>query len=142
MNLYRLYKWSLAIAVIIIVLLFLFLPRVSAKADVEAHLSQPVVVPSNEDYIRRYAALYGVNPDLAVRIAACESRLYARAKNPGSSAKGLYQFIDSSWQRYAKLHWGEVGEAYSPEDSADLGAWVLAKYGMSDWNASKACWGA
>ncbi len=139
MTLYRLYKFLLVLAVIIITALFLLLPRVSAKADVEV-APKATVVLSNEGQIRRFAAMYGVDAELAVAIAKCESRLYARAKNPSSTAKGLFQFIDSSWGGYAKRHWGEIGNVYDAEDNADLGVWVLAKFGTGDWDASKWCW--
>ena len=34
---------------------------------------------------------------LALQIAYCESKYDPQAKNPISSAKGVYQFIDGTW---------------------------------------------
>lgn len=39
-----------------------------------------------------------VNPQTALRIAMCESSLNPQARNPTSSAKGLYGFLDGTWQ--------------------------------------------
>lgn len=51
-----------------------------------------------EQMIRWQAVTYGVDPDMAVAIAQCESRLDEYAQNPVSSAKGLYQFTDGTWE--------------------------------------------
>lgn len=48
--------------------------------------------------IRRAATEAGVNPETALRIAQCESGLNPLAASKTSSAKGLYQFIDSTWK--------------------------------------------
>lgn len=53
----------------------------------------------------------GIDPLVAVRIAECESTLNPRARNPGSSAKGLYQFTDTTWEYIgAKGHQFDVDE--------------------------------
>ena len=41
---------------------------------------------------------YGVDTQTALDIAKCESQFDPLAKNPNSSAKGIYQFIDSTWE--------------------------------------------
>lgn len=51
---------------------------------------------SIEMKIREQANKYGVDPDVAMRIAICESRLDPFAENNSSSASGLYQFIDKT----------------------------------------------
>jgi hypothetical protein len=44
------------------------------------------------------ALLYDVDVDTALRIADCESDFDWRAQNPNSSAKGIYQFTDTTWE--------------------------------------------
>ena len=47
--------------------------------------------------IQAAAGAAGIDPEAAVRIAACESGLNPKATNPHSTAKGLYQFLDGTW---------------------------------------------
>ena len=55
--------------------------------------------------IRFYASKYGVNPERALEIAECESRFNPKASNPESTAKGVYQFLDGTWEQIgAKGH--------------------------------------
>ena len=86
-----------------------------------------------EDKIR---AVFGKDGDLAVRVAKCESGLNPKAKNSTSSARGLFQImqswhkIDQKWlfnedvniQVAYKLY-QESGNSFSPH-----------------WDASKHCW--
>ena len=51
------------------------------------------------DLIAQRAELGGVNPDHMIRIAELESSLNPGARNPRSSAGGLFQFIDSTARR-------------------------------------------
>ena len=41
---------------------------------------------------------YGVSEEVALAIAQCESGLDPYAMNPVSSAKGIYQFTDGTWE--------------------------------------------
>ena len=63
------------------------------------------------------ARRYGVDPDVAVKIATIESGLNPQNQNPRSSAGGLFQFIDSTWGRY-----GGGKNKYDPYANADAGA--------------------
>jgi hypothetical protein len=47
--------------------------------------------------IEKMSIEHGVDTKIAVDIARCESQFNIRAKNPKSSAKGVYQFIDGTW---------------------------------------------
>jgi len=87
--------------------------------------------------------LYGADYQLAHNIAACESRLDPTAKNAHSSAKGVYQFLDGTWEYYGLKHWGTLAgrDVLNFADNVDLGVWVIANYGTKDWIPSKACWG-
>lgn len=83
-----------------------------------------------------------LNPVLA-RIALCESGNNPKAKNPGSSASGRFQFIRSSWNYYGKQLWGEKlaeKDVFSWDDNTELAIFVFNKNGTSDWLESKYCW--
>jgi hypothetical protein len=72
-----------------------------------------VIPPTTEQMVREMAIEYGVNPDTAVRIANCESMMGKYKYNfEGSSAKGLFQFIDRTWKYYCK------GDVLNNEDNA------------------------
>lgn len=40
--------------------------------------------------------------DTALRIAHCESTTGTNLFNPNSSAKGIYQFVDRTWENYCQ----------------------------------------
>lgn len=90
-----------------------------------------------EEMIRRIAKEEKVDPDLAVRVALCESNLDPQAEhiNPkGSIDRGLYQ-----WNNY----WHpEVSDevAYNPEKATRLFCKAVKEGHLSWWNASKNCW--
>ena len=64
------------------------------------------------------ATKYGVPADLLTRISGAESSGKATAANPRSSAKGIFQFTDSTWRGMG----GKPGEQFNPEANVDLGA--------------------
>jgi len=52
--------------------------------------------------IERQTKIYNVNTEDALRISDCESDFKWNAKSPISSATGVYQFIDSTWEYFCK----------------------------------------
>jgi len=77
------------------------LPQAEDRAPVES-----IVINS--------AVRAGFDPNTALRIAECESSLDAYARNPVSTASGLYQFTDGTWE-----YIGSPGERFDPQDSVD-----------------------
>lgn len=73
---------------------------------------------TSRDIITSAANRYGIDPDLALRIATLESgaNLDPRAFNSGSKASGLFQFIPSTWSQY-----GRGASPFDPEANADAG---------------------
>lgn len=64
------------------------------------------------------AAKEGLDAELLHKIAGSESSYKANIKNPKSTAKGLFQFVDKTWREQG----GKPGEQYIPEKNAELGA--------------------
>lgn len=68
------------------------------------------------------------------------------ARNPNSSAKGKYQFLDGTFEYYGKELWGEewvTKDVFSEKDQDDLAMYVVSVNGYKDWEAdpaSVACW--
>lgn len=106
--------------------------------------------PSSLEALHLAAIAYGVPFELEYRIASCESTgtdpdhspvsersLYARAKNAHSTARGLGQFLDSTWAStpYAGF------DVYSPYANA-LAIANEIRHGNAGWQwaASAGCW--
>lgn len=70
-------------------------------------------------------------------IARCESGGNSRAQNPGSTASGTYQFLDSTWRSLGGT--GRAKDA-SPALQQRMAEKLLASRGTQPWNASKSCW--
>jgi hypothetical protein len=71
-----------------------------------------------KDVIAAKAAENKLPPELLNKIAGIESGYKSSAANPNSSAKGLFQFTDSTWKGMG----GKEGEQFDPEKNAELGA--------------------
>lgn len=87
--------------------------------------------------IRRIAREEGVDPELAYRVAKCESSLNPQAmgiNETGSVDRGLFQWND-------KFH-PEISDncAYDVECSVRAFCKAVKEDHLSWWNASKDCW--
>ena len=63
-------------------------------------LAAGLLCPTTEtvmDEIEKQAQMYSVSPKIALRVANCESSYIYAAQNKNTSAGGIYQFIDSTW---------------------------------------------
>lgn len=90
-----------------------------------------------EQIIRKIAKKEGVDPDLAVRVAKCESGLNPGAhhtNSTGSIDRGLYQWND----RYHPEISDEI--AYNAERSTAAFCKAFKAGNLSWWNATKRCW--
>lgn len=90
-----------------------------------------------KDIIRRIARKEGVDEELALRVATCESGLNPKAigKNTnGSRDRGLYQ-INDKWHDYVTDE-----QAFDPEFSIKFFCDAVKNNNLSWWNASKKCW--
>jgi len=87
--------------------------------------------------IREIAGLFEVDPDLAVRVAKCESSLdmnALRVNQSGSRDRGLFQIND-------KYHPDVTDEqAFDPEFSARFFCQSVKAGHLDWWNSSKSCW--
>jgi hypothetical protein len=79
--------------------------------------------PSNgiDNLISGAAERYNLPPELLRNVASAESAGKAEAQNPRSSAKGVFQFIDSTWEGLG----GTPGNQFDPTENVELGAKYL-----------------
>lgn len=92
------------------------------------------IKPKNQAEVRAivsfWAKEYENSEYLALFLAEKESQFIPKAKNPISGAKGLFQWLDSSWKSFC------TGDAYSPDDNARCAMKTLKeKNGIRHWTA-------
>lgn len=74
--------------------------------------------------------------DTAMRVLACESAGDPNAKNPRSSAAGLWQFIRSTWDGVAQvlgLPSYDQGGPYDPEAATRAARWLALDSRWGGW---------
>lgn len=71
-----------------------------------------------------------------VNIASAESKFVITAKNPKSTAAGLFQILIGTWYAYKC-----EGTRYNADDSIKCARKIYDAQGTSPWNSSKSKWG-
>lgn len=100
-------------------------------ANAKSTSNEPIRQPTPQEYL---AELAGNNFELLNRIIICESGWKSTAKNPNSTASGIFQFIATTWNS-----WGE-GDVFNPYDNIRAGVKLFEAQGTHPWTASKSCW--
>jgi LysM repeat protein len=73
-------------------------------------------------------------------IAHCESGGNPLAKNPSSSASGLFQIVNGTWAAYGGLQFAPTARSATAAQQRIVAERILAAEGTSPWNPSKSCW--
>lgn len=101
--------------------LILMLPlRAEAKSD----LCGQVVVSTWPVALQKKAA----------RVCRCESSNNPSARNPDSTATGLFQILRGTWFDYGS------GNIYNPYDNSSTGYRIFKGQGWGAWTPSRKCW--
>lgn len=122
-------------------------PRTAAAPQPAPQAAAPAPAPSGPVYgpgVEQWRPLVQKYwpPELvewALRIMQCESKGDPYADNPISSAAGLFQFLQSTWDRgpAASLGLGSYasGAVFDPELNIMAAAWLYANWGgPSQWS--------
>jgi len=86
-----------------------------------------------QDYIKLYSVKYGVDTDIALRVAKCESNFIPNAQNSHSSAGGVFQFIDSTFYWIADEMGIENAKKYDAKTNIEMGMYLAKNYGWKHW---------
>lgn len=90
------------------------------------------MVSTVEGKIIKYAKEFGADANLAVAVAYAESCFEPTAKNPSSSASGVFQFVKKTWEENCE------GDVFNEDDNIKCGVKLLAqKDGIKHWEASR-----
>lgn len=88
-----------------------------------------------QDIIRRYSALWNEEvEEIALAIALVESEYNPNAKNPNSTAKGIFQFLDGTWEEKCE------GDPLNAEDNIKCGVELIGKKEIWRWESSQDKW--
>jgi len=71
--------------------------------------------------------------DWAMRVMACESGGDPLAKNPHSSARGLFQHLARYWPERAVAAGWAGADIFDPQANTAVAAWLLATGGPGHW---------
>lgn len=95
----------------------------------------PTPTQSQEQLIEQEIRLvFGKAGDTAVKVARCESGLNPQAKNKISSARGLFQIMQS---------WHKIDQKwlFNPNINILVAKQLYDEQGWNPWEASRWCWG-
>ena len=81
-----------------------------------------------KEYLVWASEFQGVDPQLILDLCFWESNYNPKAQNPKSSAKGLFQWLDGSWETYCS------GDVFNPKDNADCAIRVISTGGIEHWS--------
>ena len=87
------------------------------------------------DKIIKAAQENNVEIKTALRIANCESGFRADAKNPVSTASGLWQFTEGTFLdgiRWRGLNWN-LDDRFNVDKSTDMAMWFVKREGWGRW---------
>lgn len=95
---------------------------------------------SCNEYVDKYATLYGVNATLMRRIIQAESGGNPYAKNSVSTASGCAQFTRATYTEYFQRTGEEWVSPFNAETNVKALAWFISQGEIRRWNASKHNW--
>ena len=91
-----------------------------------------------ERLIETHARRVGLDPDLPLAIARCESGLKWNAASRSSTARGVFQYLAGTWNRTKA---GSSGvSALDADANIRMAVTHIALKGTAPWNASRKCW--
>ncbi len=109
-----------------------------ALSPVRGSISEPATVSKKQTATTSIEAMVASafpNDPVMVRIAWAESRMRPEAKNPASTASGVFQILRGTWAGYEC-----TGDPFNASDNIACAKKIYEKEGTRPWNASKYMW--
>ena len=120
---------------------------VVAKRGVQAQAAAPTarrLAPRDVEVWRPLVEAHFAPGDVARALAviSCESSGDPNAKNPRSSASGLFQHLGRFWPERSVKAGLPGADIFDPASNVAVAAWLVYEGGgWSHWNPSRHCWG-
>ena len=106
-----------------------------ARRQLRAYSKEEVI-----ELIKIHAARVGLDPEIPLEIARCESGYQWDVRNKTSTATGVFQYLRGTWARTSE---GRKGTSVQDADAnIRMAVSHIAIRGTSPWNESKHCWDA
>lgn len=133
-----------ALTVLVLIGLLFGLIAGDAKEKIYSSYSDNFISAPNSPIFIKNQTLASMSSDidtyqLAYKIIQCESSWNPSAKNKGSSAYGLGQFINGTWD-YVQNKWNMELDRDNPEDQMYALVRLLEEEGPRHWESSRQCW--
>lgn len=93
-----------------------------------------------EEMIVHYAEKNWAPVKLAKKIAFCESRYNPKVKNKNSSAWGVFQFINKTWDHNSRYYWRPWESKYNADANIDVATKKIAREWTHARLQSYGCW--
>ena len=93
-----------------------------------------IAISSSETIVSLIVATFPQDP-IMLKVAKAESGLNPKAKNPNSSATGIFQILAGTWKHFAC-----EGEPTNAEDNIVCAKKVLDGQGLGAWSESYPLW--
>lgn len=119
---------------------FLLFAVPNTAVATSTQIAQPALIYSTstaEAIIRSYAAVYGVSGDELYNVAKCESSLNSRAFNaqdPNGGSKGVFQFQNSTFAKFAPEAGIVNPNVWNPLDSIQTAAYMFSIGEQHRWS--------
>lgn len=98
--------------------------------------------PTREEvvnYIAIQSKEQGLNPEMMLCIAFHESGYNFLAKNPNSSASGIFQFLKGTWSATRTQMGMESSSPFNARDNIDTAIWKIKHGGIHAWDLDSEC---
>ncbi len=85
--------------------------------------------------IRKFAKDYGVNEEMMIAIAKCESGFNHKAISPSGTYRGIYQFVNSTWQSNRRAMGLDDNPelVFNAEEAIRTAAFKMSRDGFGAW---------